>query len=193
MCLKSGSSPSYFLLYFLLLFPAEYVPRRGFPWTPSWESAVALLALQRWARSHICSPWQGSRPVRPPRPPPLSPPPARASVVLSWAFCACWNNKAGHGSVFHPRAELRPCLLLPQALFHTRPSISKLSINIRLIKHSTSKATIPLRWSAVTDSSGWLGFLTCSLFLLMALPVSQAEWKLCLDSNWPGCRDKLSP
>lgn len=192
MCLKSVSSPSYFLLYFLLLFPAEYMLRRGSPWTPSWESAVALLALQRWARSHICSP-TGKSPC--PSSSPTSAVPSTGPSVCGTflGFCACWNNKAGHGSVFHPRAELRPCLLLPQALFHTRPSISKLSINIRLIKHSTSKATIPLRWSAVTDSSGWLGFLTCTLFLLMALPVSQAEWKLCLDSNWPGCRDKLSP
>lgn len=78
-----------------------------------------------------------------------------------------------------------------RGFFDTQPRIYQLSINNRLIKRSTSKSTIPLCWFAVTDSS--LGFLSCGLFQFMALPVSQAEWKLCLEGNWPACRDKLSP
>lgn len=105
MCLKSVSSSSYFLLCFLL--------RHGFLWTPSWESAVALLALQRWARSHICSPRQGSRPVRPPRPPPLSPLLARASLVLPSAFAPPETTKLFTALCFIPeRSWGRGCSCL---------------------------------------------------------------------------------
>lgn len=152
-------------------FPCSVDASPWVPMDPSWESAVALLALERWARSHICSPWQGSRPVRPRRPPPLSP--------LLWYFprhlrllkqqsCSWLCDSSQSWAEAVPAAA--------RGLFDTQPSIYQLSINNGLIKRSTS--TIPLRWFAVTDSSGLPGFLSCSLFQFMVPPVSQAEWKL---------------
>lgn len=161
---------------------------RGFPWTPIWESAVSLLALQRWARSHICSPWRRSHPVRllfhlrcPLHRPERLWYFHRLLRLLKQQSCSRFCVP------FQSWAEAVPASA--RGLFHTQPSIYQLSINCRLIKCFTSKSTIPLWWFAGTDSSGSLGLLSCHLFQLMALPVSQAEWNLCLESNWPGCRD----